>query len=203
VGISEDVDSSAAISTRGTRPALLQKAALNRFRRLLSQSWSPETAYTGSVNRLRWTPGNPRGQCGVSSVWLAEVLRREYSMRPTFCRGSLIFHYRRAENLLDHCWLEIGESGDELILDLTCDQARGFHTPIVFDSRADLDREHIHYISRERVDISNLPNNPVWPRYQMLLLNLRQLASANHALQEGVDSSHPFGDETLRLARAL
>jgi len=42
----------------------------------------------------------------------------------------------------------------------------------VFDSKSDLDRAHIYYISRDRVDISDLPNNPFWPRYQKLLLNI-------------------------------
>jgi hypothetical protein len=42
----------------------------------------------------------------------------------------------------------------------------------VFDWKRDLDRAHIYYISRDRVEISDLPSDPVWPRYQKLLLNL-------------------------------
>lgn len=104
----------------------------------------------------------------------------------------------------DHCWLEINEeTGEELVLDLTCDQARGFDRPIVFDSKTDLDQERIYYRSRVRVDVSNLRKNPVWPRYQTLLVNLRQLASNNHTSQEGPDRSSQFGAETLQLARAL
>jgi hypothetical protein len=51
---------------------------------------APDTAYPGTVTHSDWFVGNPRGQCGVSSVWLAEVLAREYSIDSTFCRGSLI-----------------------------------------------------------------------------------------------------------------
>ena len=74
-------------------------------------------------------------------------------------------------------WTTVGlrstaESGEELVLDLTCDQAQGFDRQIIFDSRADLDQEHVHYIPSERVDISDLPSNPVWPRYQKLLRNI-------------------------------
>ena len=150
------------------------RSALGGFRTLLARSWTPETAYPGSVTPSRWSAGNPRGQCGVSSVWLAEVLDREYSIGATFCRGSLILCEQPAEDLLDHCWLEMtAESDEELVLDLTCDQAQGFDRQIVFDSSADLDQEHIHYIPRERLDVSDLPNKPVWPRYLKLLLNMR------------------------------
>jgi hypothetical protein len=84
--------------------------------------------------------------------------------------GSLLFDDDRAEDLLNHCLLEIPTEPEELVLDLTCDQAPGFDREIVFDSTSDLDRAHIYYISRDRVDISDLPNDPVWPRYQKLLL---------------------------------
>jgi hypothetical protein len=140
----------------------------------LAGSWSPDTAYPGSANPSHWFADSPQGQCGVSSVWLAEVLDREYSISSTFCRGSLILCERQAKDVLDHCWLEITEkSGEDLVLDLTCDQAQGFDRQIIFDSSADLDQEHIHYIPRERLNISDLPNAPVWPRYQKLLLNMR------------------------------
>jgi hypothetical protein len=158
-------------AARSTKIAL--RLALIGFRTLLSLGWRPDTAYPETVTPPHWSAGNPRGQCGVSSVWLAAVLNREYSICPTFCRGALVFVDQQAENVLDHCWLEIEEqSGEQLILDLTCDQAQGFNRQIILDSRADLDQENVHYIPRERVDISDLPNNPVWPRYQMLLDNM-------------------------------
>jgi len=182
-----------AISARSPRATLIPESVLHRFKRLLSQSWSPETAYPGAVDQLNWSAGDPCGQCGVSSVWLAEVLRQQYSICSTFCIGSLVFYYRRTMNFLDHhCWLEInGESSEELILDLTCDQAPGFCRPIVFDSKSDLNQEYIHYVSQKRVDVSQLPTNPVWPRYQRLLVNLHKLPSGG------------FGEETLQLANAV
>ena len=152
--------------------ALALRPALGTFRTRLAESWSPDTAYPGTVTPSHWFAGNPQGQCGVSSVWLAEELAREYAITSTFCLGSLLFDDDRAEDLLNHCWLEIPAEPEELVLDLTCDQAPGFDREIVFDSKSDLDRAHIYYISRDRVDISDLPNDPVWPRYQKLLLNL-------------------------------
>ena len=163
---------------RATSPGTLEsmlalRPALPEFRALLAGSWSPETAYPGSVAESHWFDGNPRGQCGVSSVWLAEELARQYSILSTFCQGSVSFDDDQAENLPDHCWLEISaEPREELVLDLTCDQARGFGREIVFDVKGDLDRARIYYLSRDRVDITDLPNNPVWPRYQKLLLNM-------------------------------
>jgi hypothetical protein len=199
------ISSTDAISARSPRSALIPELILHRFKRLLSQSWSPETAHPGAVDQLNWAAGDPRGQCGVSSVWLAEVLRYQYSISSTFCLGSLIFYYRSAENLLDnHCWLEINdESGEELILDLTCDQAHGFDRPIVFDSKTNLNQERIYYLSRERVNVSNLRRNPVWPRYQTLLSNLRKLVADNRTSSDGPNRSRQLGHETLKLARAL
>jgi hypothetical protein len=164
-----------AISAGNLEPAVALRPALGRFRALLARSWSPDTAYPGSLAETHWLAGNPQGQCGVSSVWLAEVLAREYSIDSTFCRGSLIFDEESAEDLFDHCWLEINESPDDgLILDLTCDQAHGFDRRIVFDAKAELEWDGVHYIPSEQVEISDLPSNPVWPRYQKLLLNIDQ-----------------------------
>jgi hypothetical protein len=161
-------------ATAGTcAPVLAILPALQSFRQLLSGAWDFDTVYPEVANQSSWTPRTPDGQCGVSSAWLAEMLDQQYSIPSTFCEGSLIFDDQQAENVLDHCWLELNESdGDELILDLTCDQAQGFDTPIVFHAKADLDRQGVHYIARDRLSISDLPDSPIWPRYQTLLRNL-------------------------------
>jgi hypothetical protein len=153
--------------------ALTILPALQGFRQLLSRGWDFDTVYPEAANQSSWTPQTPDGQCGVSSAWLAEILHQRYSMSSTFCEGSLIFDDQQAENVLDHCWLELkGSDGEELILDLTCDQAQGFDSPIVFQAKADLDRQGVRYIARDRLNISDLPDSPVWPRYQTLLCNL-------------------------------
>ena len=89
-----------------------------------------------------------------------------------------MFDGEQAESVLDHCWLELsGSDGEELILDLTCDQAQGFDRPIVLDAKTHLDCQGIRYIARERLSISDLPDSPVWPRYQTLLRNLDSLST--------------------------
>jgi hypothetical protein len=155
----------------------------DELRALLSHSWSPATAYPDTVDQPHWMTGDPRGQCGVSSVWLSEVLSRVYSINSTFCRGSVRFNDQDVENLSDHCWLEIDEkSGDQLILDLTCDQAAGLRQ-IVFESKADLAKDHIQFISDQRLNISDLaPDNAVWPRYQSLLFNMVMITAFGASL---------------------
>jgi hypothetical protein len=160
-----------AISRGNPESAIALEPVLRRVRALLARSWSPDTAYPESFTESHWFVGNPQGQCGVSSVWLAELLAREYSIYSTFCQGSLIFDDENAEDLSDHCWLEI-RRGNPLVVDLTCDQARGFDRQIVFDAKAKLESDGVHYISAQRVDTSDLPSNPVWPRYTRLLFNM-------------------------------
>jgi hypothetical protein len=142
---------------------------LQGFRQLLSRVWDFDTVYPEAANQSSWTPQTPDGQCGVSSAWLAEILHQRYSMSSTFCEGSLIFSNNQAENVLDHCWLELnGSAGEELVLDLTCDQAQGFDRAIVLDAKTHLDRQGVRYIRRDWLSTSDLPNSPVWPRYQTL-----------------------------------
>jgi hypothetical protein len=153
--------------------ALVLRLALARSKAFLSRAWGVDTVYPETSTRSSWIPGTPHGQCGVSSAWLAEFLHRQFLMSSTFCEGSLLFSNNQAENVLDHCWLELNGSADEeLVLDLTCDQAQGFDRPIIFHARTDLDRQGVRYIPRERLSISDLPDSPVWPRYQTLLRNL-------------------------------
>jgi hypothetical protein len=194
---------------RALQPSLALGLALGQFRALLSQSWSADTAYPGTVATSDWVAGNPRGQCGVSSVWLSDILNREYSIRSILCRGSVKFLDQQAENIPDHCWLEIaGPSGEDLILDLTCDQAEGFDRQIVFNSRARLDMEHIRYQSHDRINISDLPGDPFfWPRYLRLLRNMVTFADRCPwlplitILRESAGKSHGTGTPRLQLAQ--
>ena len=154
-------------------PALVLLPALAGFRAFLSRGWGDNTVYPETATRSSWIPGTPHGQCGVSSAWLAEVLHHQLSISSTFCEGSLLFNDQQAEDVLDHCWLKLnGSDGDELILDLTCDQAQGFERRIVFHPKTHLDRQGVRYIPRDWLSISDLPESPVWPRYQTLLRNL-------------------------------
>jgi hypothetical protein len=150
-------------------------SALHDFRALLALSWSPGTALPGARTS---SDCRPRGQCGVSSLWLSQILDRGYSICSMFCRGEVYFGGQWAETLRNHCWLEIeAGSGEVVILDLTCDQADAFEREIVFNSRGQLDQEHVHYKLSEHIDISDLHRQSnLWGRYQTLLANMLTLA---------------------------
>ena len=163
--------------TRQSEPALAIRPVLNEYRSLLSKSWSPQTAYPGAVQANGWKVGNPRGQCGVSSAWLAHILSSDFAVPSTFCRGSLEFRSSFIEDVRDHCWLELSSiRGNTLVLDLTCDQAPGFHRGIVFDFKSQLDRDGIYYNSRHRLHVSELSASRVWARYEQLLTNLANVS---------------------------
>jgi hypothetical protein len=145
---------------------------IGRYRDLLVRGWSPQTAYPGFVQPGVWATGDPKGQCGVSSVWLAHRLQEDFGISATFCRGAFRFNAQRAKEILDHCWLEVrAGSGDTLVLDLTCDQASGFDQPYVFESVTELENKDIRYIAQDRLVVSELPNS-ILERYKVLVLNL-------------------------------
>jgi hypothetical protein len=150
-------------------------SALRDFRALLALSWSPGTALPGTLTS---SDCGPRGQCGVSSLWISQILDRQYSICSMLCRGEVYFGGQWAERLRNHCWLEIdGGSREPVILDLTCDQADAFEREIVFNSRSQLDQEHVHYKLSEQMDISDLHrHSDLWRRYHTLLANMLTLA---------------------------
>jgi hypothetical protein len=152
-------------------------SALGDFRALLTRSWTADTALPGALTFSESIPGRPHGQCGVSSLWLSQILDREYSICSMLCRGDVYFGVQRTDRLSNHCWLEIdGGSGEAVILDLTCDQAGAFRREIVFNSRTQLDRERVHYILSEKIDVSNVFEHlDLWRRYRRLLVNMLAL----------------------------
>jgi hypothetical protein len=157
---------------------------LREFRALLTRCWSQDTAYPDCVTAPHWSAGNPKGQCGVSSLWLSQILDRGYSIYSMFCRGEVYFGGHCSERLRNHCWLEIdGGAGEPAIVDLTCDQAVTFRREIVFNSRSQLDAEHVHYKLSEHIDISDLPRHSnLWGRYRTLLSNMLTLAPSRFGI---------------------
>ncbi len=91
----------------------------------MQDAWSDKTLHES----FRSPPGAnlpiSRGQCGVTSAWLVEVLE---SFHPTlqiaYCYGDVHAADESASVLERHCWVEIGERDDpqRLIIDLTGDQ---------------------------------------------------------------------------------
>lgn len=151
-------------------PVLSLRPKLEEFRSRLEESWRPWTAYPGSERDFPWRQGDPTGQCGVSSAWLAKELKTNFSLNTTFCRGSLRFASDSIQDVPDHCWLEVSVNrGEKFILDLTCDQAQGFSRRIVLDPALRLEKSGIFYCPIERTSCDELETNGVWERLQLLL----------------------------------
>lgn len=115
---------------------------LNVYRRMAERGWSEETVHRTASP---WDPTNSRsrGQCGVTSRWLQQLLRAD-DLPTTYCVGEL---REPSSTVAYHCWLEYGEAGspDAWVIDLTGDQARGIDDEVVLGRRADLADQGIEY----------------------------------------------------------
>lgn len=65
----------------------------------------------------------------MTSAWLMVVLQDIHSEPAVYCYGDVRAVRESSNNLLDHCWLEIGASDDpdRTVIDLTCDQSAMFN----------------------------------------------------------------------------
>ena len=93
------------------------RSILAAHRAQVQLAWSKETAHGDFYG----STGSPVGQCGVTSAWLHQQLKR-HSIYSTYCTGSIYNPAGCVEP--NHCWLELGAAGDpnRLVIDLTADQ---------------------------------------------------------------------------------
>jgi hypothetical protein len=139
------------------------------YRCLLEGAWSAETIHPGYTTEDGPTTPS-RGQCGVTSVWVARELRRKYSVEATYCYGTLTID-RAQKSIVDHhCWLEIGQWEDpqRIVIDLTCDQAEGLESPVLCERHNRLIESGVQYDARSRLSVDELHTDRVWRRFQAL-----------------------------------
>ena len=79
---------------------------LTGYRERVQPAWSAATAHPD----FPASPGDPAGQCGVTSAWLQKRLQEDHGMQTLYCVGRV--------GRPSHCWLETGN----LVIDLTVDQ---------------------------------------------------------------------------------
>ncbi|MFF4827960.1 hypothetical protein ACFY20_34235 [Streptomyces sp. NPDC001312] len=151
------------------RPAL-DPAELRRYRDWLEAVWSLSTAHPSYALE----PLSSKGQCGVSSVWLARRLRQR-EIEATYCYGRLRFTDPLISSVDHHCWLEIGPPSDPArqVIDLTCDQADGFKEKVICRRHDELEDDGIRYEPVTRLTVDDLPSDRVWPRYTRLEESMR------------------------------
>jgi hypothetical protein len=142
---------------------------LGEYRRTLESCWSRETVHPRYSMDAADVTG-PRGQCGVSSVWLARRLRSEFGMNSTYCYGRLSVALPGVKSVDHHCWVEIGDHRDagRMVIDLTCDQAEGLQRSVLCDRHDDLAARGLSYEVRSRLDLDELPEDRVWRRFLAL-----------------------------------
>ena len=154
------------------QPGRIGAERLRLYRDLLSRSWSPQTAFPGTVNLNEWVPGTSRGQCGVSTMWLKQRLAQDFDFAFKFCHGALRLNAHPDHDIPDHCWLELKErpGGEIMVLDLTGDQSVACERAVIYDTRSNLERDGIQYVTRGRFDLFDLPWD-IWERYAILTQN--------------------------------
>ena len=160
------------VKVDGTLPdidASIWLKQLQSYRRLLESAWSLKTVHPSYLGEGQDGPLS-RGQCGVSSVWLASELRDAFGVEATYCYGDLEFLDGLSASVNHHCWIEIGRRDDatRLVIDLTCDQAESLHEPVLCATHDDLVRQGMNYIARTRLSFEDLPADRVWHRYNNL-----------------------------------
>lgn len=154
-----------ADDTSADEPVALDPDELRDFRERLEAVWSLSTAHPSYARE----PLSSKGQCGVSSVWLACQLRMR-QIEATYCYGRLSFDNPSIASVDHHCWIEIGRPADagRQVIDLTCDQADGFGERVIYRRHGELARDGIHYEPVTRLAVDDLPDDRVWPRYKRL-----------------------------------
>ncbi|GAA0617671.1 hypothetical protein [Streptomyces crystallinus] len=148
----------------------LDPEELREYRACLEAVWSLSTAHPSYARE----PLSSKGQCGVSSVWLACQLRLR-AIDATYCYGRLSFDDPSISSVDHHCWIEIGRPTDanRQVIDLTCDQADGFEEKVIYRRHGELARAGIHYEPVTRLSVDDLPDDRVWPRYMRLEESMR------------------------------
>lgn len=139
------------------------------YRQILEDAWSRRTIHPSYLADDR-SGSTSRGQCGVSSVWLARELRRCFGVEANYCYGDLIFHDGTSKPVAHHCWVEIGEGIDptRLVVDLTCDQAESLDQPVLCAPHDNLVKQGMEYQARTRLTLDELPADRVWHRFMAL-----------------------------------
>jgi len=136
---------------------------LQGYREQVAPAWSPATAYNGEGKQ-----GDPTGQCGVTSAWLQRRLTEDHGVETVYRIGSA-WRLGDDEQLRDHCWLEIGEGWERVIIDLTAGQMEGLPGDAVFcETFQTLCSYEISYVADRRLDAAELAADSVQPRLAVL-----------------------------------
>ncbi|MET9311450.1 hypothetical protein ABZX12_06465 [Kribbella sp. NPDC003505] len=154
-------------------PATDWRAALTAYRELVSKGWGEKTVHWRYADH-RDRPST--GQCGVTSAWLMAVLTEVHSVPAMYCYGDVCAIRESADDLPDHCWLEVGdaEDPDRIIVDLTCDQSSTFgDNEVLHASHSSICSSHgVSYEAVLRLGPTDLDDDEVQDRLGQLVTAL-------------------------------
>jgi hypothetical protein len=122
------------------------KQDIHKLRGSLENVWSDETRYHGTI--LHGNDHPSKGQCGVSSMYLAKHLQSEgYDVK--FCEGNVFFE--DGTSILNHCWIKLRKKNTDYIIDITADQ-NGYNQEVIFNKVQDLKNSNIRYESTREIE---------------------------------------------------
>lgn len=140
------------------------RPTLAAYRAQVEPAWSAATAHPGYDGKA----GDPAGQCGVTSAWLQRRLREDHGIKTLYRIGSA-WRLGDENPLRDHCWLEIGEGWERVIIDITAGQMEGLPDDAVFcEIFQTMCSYQISYVANRRLTADDLAADPVQPRLAIL-----------------------------------
>jgi len=144
-------------------------------RKRLQDAWSDQTIHEAFRSPAGAEVAASRGQCGVSSAWLVETLASNHVRGLTYCYGD-VFSVAGPESveLARHCWVEVAQGHDRLVIDLTGDQSEVLGLPEVLYGWHDELRTGrcVDYRPHTRLTPLQLQYDLVQPRLGILRKNL-------------------------------
>ena len=136
---------------------------LEAYRQEVQPHWSPASAHPDFDGKQ----GGPAGQCGVTSAWAQRRLREDHGIVAWYCAGAVRINHHVVQAA--HCWLEINDGRDWLVVDLTAGQIpRVSDLPILYAAYSELRQDGIAYLYRRRFTAEQLLADPVQGRLAVL-----------------------------------
>ncbi|KAI4452199.1 hypothetical protein C823_006781 [Eubacterium plexicaudatum ASF492] len=113
--------------------------------------WCDETRYHGTVFTDK--DKNSKGQCGVSSFYLAKLLE-EKNYKVLFCEGDAYFP--SSQPIIEHCWIKLLMcKNKDLIIDITADQS-GYDKKVVCMTKHELKKWGISYCAKKEYKMQEI-----------------------------------------------
>lgn len=151
--------------------AYLFEYALATREFLEQHAWSNETAYQDIVLSSHDTAS--RGQCGVSSLWLARSLAKQ-GFNSMFTEGKIHIPNNKGN---DHVWVEVRDAIEEpLVIDITSDQYQTvWGSPVHVGVYAEYNEVVGRYTPEQYFQPDNIPRKKLLGRYALLEAEIDRL----------------------------